>query len=116
YLLLRMGRQAEAEQEFKLLTSSAETDYLSSAQLGFLYLARGDKAAAMPLLDSVLKGGDEDLVDRVRAVLHLPSTLQKRAAAPAPPSIDAKVMAERSLKAGFVRDGLKYLLFEQEDD
>ena len=33
-----------------------------------------------------------------------------------PPSIDAKVMAERSLKAGFIRDALKYLQLAQEDD
>jgi Tfp pilus assembly protein PilF len=116
YLLLRMGRQAEAEQEFRTLTAMSETDYLSAAQLGFLYLARGDKAAAMPLLDRVLKGGDEELANRVRAVLRLPQTLQKRAAQPAAPSIDAKVMAERSLKAGFIRDALKYLQLAQEAD
>jgi Tfp pilus assembly protein PilF len=116
YLLLRMNKQPEAEQEFKLLTGMSETDYLSAAQLGFLYLARGDKAAAMPLLERVLKNGDEELANRVRAVLRLPQTLQKRAAQPAAPSIDAKVMAERSLKAGFIRDALKYLQLAQEED
>lgn len=116
YLLLRMNRQTEAEQEFRTLTGMSETDYLSAAQLGFLLLARGDTAAAMPLLERVMKGGDEELANRVRAVLHLPQTLQKRAAQPAPPSIDAKVMAERSLNAGFIRDALKYLQLAQEDD
>jgi hypothetical protein len=29
----------------------SDTDYLSAAQLGFLYLARGDKTDAMPLLE-----------------------------------------------------------------
>jgi Tfp pilus assembly protein PilF len=116
YLLLSMNHQAEAEQEFRTLTSLSETDYLSAAQLGFLLLARGEAAAAMPLLERAMKGGDEDLANRVRAVLRLPQILQKRTAQPAPPSIDAKVMAERSLKAGFIRDGLKYLQLAQEDD
>lgn len=116
YLLLRMDHQAEAEQEFRNLTGMSETDYLSAAQLGFLYLARGDKVNAMPLLERVLKGGDEELVNRVRAVLRLPQTLQKRAAQAAPTSIDAKVMAERSLKAGYIKDALKYLQLAQEAD
>lgn len=116
YLLLRMKRQAEAEEQFRLLTSMSETDYLSAAQLGFLLLARGETTKAMPLLERVMKGADEDLANRVRAVLRIPQTLLKRPAQPAPPSIDAKVMAERSLKAGFVRDALKYLQIAQEDD
>jgi Flp pilus assembly protein TadD len=116
YLLLKMNRQAEAEQEFRTLTEMSKTDYLSAAQLGFLYLGRGDKASAMPLLERVLKGGDEELANRVRAVLRLPQKLQKRVSAAPPPSIDAKVMAERSLKAGFIRDALKYLQLAQEDD
>jgi len=116
YLLLRMDRQAEAEQEFKILTGMSETDYLSAAQLGFLYLARGDKTEAMPLLERVMKSGDEELANRVRAVLQLPQTLQKRTEQRAAPSIDAKVMAERSLKAGFVKDALKYLQLAQEAD
>ena len=111
-----MNRQSEAEQEFRQLTVLSETDYLSAAQLGFLLLARGDTADAMPLLERVMNGADEDLANRVRAVLRLPQTLRKRAAQPAPASIDAKVMAERSLKAGFLRDALKYLQLAQEDD
>jgi len=116
YLLLRMGRQADAEREFRRLTTLSQTDFLSAAQLGFLLLARGETAEAMPLLERVMKGGDEDLANRVRAVLRLPQTLHTRAAQPAPASIDAKVMAERSLQAGFVRDALKYLQLAQEDD
>jgi Tfp pilus assembly protein PilF len=116
YLQLRMNHQAEAEKEFRQLTILSETDFLSAAQLGFLLLARGDTAAAMPLLERVMKGADEELANRVRAVLHLPQTLHSRAAQLAPASIDAKIMAERSLQAGFVRDGLKYLQLAQEDD
>jgi Tfp pilus assembly protein PilF len=116
YLLLGMNHQQEAEQEFLYLTRASDTDYLSAAQLGFLYLSRGDKANAMPLLERVLKGADQELANRVRAVLHMPQTLQNRPAETAPASIDAKVMAERSLKAGFIRDALKYLQLAQEDD
>ena len=116
YLLLRMKRQAEAEQEFRKLSKMSETDYLSAAQLGFLLLARGDTAEAMPLLERVMKGADQDLANRVRAVLHVPQTLRTRPVEPAPRSIDAKVMAERSLQAGFIRDALKYLQLAQEDD
>ncbi len=116
YLLLRMNRQPEAEAEFRQLTALSETDYLSAAQLGFLLLARGETTAAMPLLERVMKGADEDLANRVRAVLRLPQTLRKRTAETAPASIDAKVMAERSLKAGFIRDALKYLQLAQEND
>jgi Tfp pilus assembly protein PilF len=117
YLLLRLERQSEAEQEFLVLTGMSETDYLSAAQLGFLYLARGDKAAAMPLLERVLKSGDEELANRVRAVLRLPQTLQKRTAEPAAAlSVDAKVMADRSFNAGFMKDALKYLQIAEEAD
>ena len=70
----------------------------------------------MPLLERVMKGADEDLANRVRAVLRLPQTLRTRPVQPAVASIDAKVMAERSLKAGFIRDALKYLQLAQEDD
>ena len=94
----------------------SETDYLSAAQLGFLYLARGDTAAAMPLLERVLKSGDEELANRVRAVLRIPQTLQKRPSEPAVESVDAKIMAERSFKAGFMKDALKYLQIAEEAD
>ena len=68
--IVRIGE----EQYACKVTSMSATDYLSAAQLGFLLLARGDTAAAMPLLDLILKGGDEDLANRVRAVLRLPPT------------------------------------------
>jgi len=117
YLMLRMGKSDEAEKEFVILTQASETDYLSAAQLGFIYLARGEREKAMPLLERVMRGGDEELVNRVRAVLHLPQTLQKRSEAQQPePSIEAKVMAERSLKAGYIKDALKYLQIAQEAD
>jgi tetratricopeptide (TPR) repeat protein len=115
FLLLRMGMQPEAEAEFRQLTVIAPEDLLSATQLGFLLYARGDQAAAMSLFDRVLAGSDEELANRVRAVLRLPQILRPRGAAAAP-SIDAKVMAERSIKAGYIKDALKYLEVAHESD
>jgi Tfp pilus assembly protein PilF len=115
YLLLRMDRRPEAEQEFFILTQTAGDDLLAATQLGFLLYARGEQAAAMPLFERVLAGKDEDLANRVRAVLRLPQVLKARGDTP-PASIDAKVMAERSIKAGYMKDALKYLTIAHEAD
>ena len=88
---------------------------LAATQLGFLLHARGDDAGAAPLFDRVLAGPDEELANRVRAVLHMPQVLSRRTEQ-APDSIDAKVMAERSIKAGYMKDALKYLQVAHEDD
>jgi Flp pilus assembly protein TadD len=108
YLLLRMDREAEAEAEFQYLTETAPDDLLSATQLGFLLLARGDAAGAMPLFERVLTGSDQELANRVRAVLRLQQVLQPRSEAPIP-AVDAKEMAERSIKAGYLKDAVKYL-------
>ena len=52
---------------------------------------------------------------RVRAVLRLPQVLKTRPDSPGA-SIDAKVMAERSLQAGYMKDALKYLQVAEEAD
>jgi len=115
YLLLRMDRQAEAETEFRYLTRTVPEDLLSATQLGFLLYARGNREEAMPLFERVLAGKDEDLANRVRAVLRLPQVLRARPE-PQPTSIDARLMAERSLKAGYLKDALKYLQVAHESD
>lgn len=115
YLLLRMGRPADAEREFRAVTERTPSDLLSATQLGFLLFGRGEQAAARPLFDRVLAGEDEDLANRVRAVLRMPQVLRKRTEAQ-PTSIDAKVMAERSMKAGYMKDALKYLELAHEAD
>ena len=115
YLLLRMQLQPEAEREFQLLAERDPSDLLSATQLGFLLYARGERAAAQPLFDRVLEGNDEDLANRVRAVLRLPQ-LQKRPAEQKPASIDAKLMAERSIQAGYMKDALQYLQIAHESD
>jgi len=114
YLLLEMHRAEEAELEFKTIAELAPGDFQSVAQLGLLLLARGDRTAAMPLLDKVLKSGDERLAESVRTALHLPPDL-RRPGSPAPEP-DAKEMAERSYRAGYLKDALKYLEAAHEAD
>ena len=108
-------QQPEAEAEFRVLADTAPADLLAATQLGFLLYARGERAAAQPLFDRVLAGDDDDLANRVRAVLRMPQVLKPRPE-PQPASIDAKVMAERSIKAGYMKDALKYLQIAHEAD
>jgi Tfp pilus assembly protein PilF len=114
YLLLRMDRQSEAEAEFQYLANHSPDDLLAATQLGFLLYANGEAQAAQPLFDRVLAGNDEDLANRVRAVLHIPQIALRTE--PKTASIDAKVMAERSTKAGYMKDALKYLQIAHEAD
>jgi Flp pilus assembly protein TadD len=116
YLLLEMGKKEEAEQQFVRLNQTAPDDLLSAAQLGFLRLNHRDYAGAQPLLDQVLKGSDEELADRVRVVLKLPQTLQHRVTSAQRTSDEAKSMADKSLKAGYLKDALKYLTIAHEND
>lgn len=113
FLLLRMNRPVEAEVEFRILAGTAADDLLSATQLGFLLYAREDTAGAAPLFQRVMAGKDEELANRVRAVLRVDQTLAARPdAKPALP--DAKLMAERSIKAGYLKDAIKYLLLAHE--
>lgn len=117
YLLLEMGKKAEAEEQFKKLTELAPDDMLSTAQLGFLRYQRKDIQGAMPLLDRVLKSDEGELVDRVRSALNLPQVLRKRPdVSRATTSLQAKQLAERSLEAGYLKDALKYLRIAHEND
>ncbi len=115
YLLLRMDRKSDAEAEFRAITQIDPADLLSATQLGFLLYARGDQGEAMRLFDRVMAGNDEDLANRVRAVLRIPQVKLRRATQQ-PVSIDAKLMAERSIKAGYMKDALKYLQLAHEAD
>jgi tetratricopeptide (TPR) repeat protein len=117
YLLLQMDRKQEAEQQFLLIHQSAPDDLLTSAQIGFLRLNRRDIAGAQPLFDQVLKGGDEELADRVRVALKMPQTLNRRPETPhGQPISEARTLAEKSLTAGYMKDALKYLTVAHEAD
>jgi Flp pilus assembly protein TadD len=116
YLLLAMGKSKDAEHEFQTLHKIAPNDLLTSAQLGFLLLNRQDFADAQPLLDQVLKGDDEELADRVRVALKLPQNLHRKETSAQQTSDEAKALAEKSMKAGYMKDALKYLTIAHEND
>ena len=82
YLYLETGNGNEADKQFEILHQQAPDDRLATAQLGLLKLGRGDEAGARPLLDSILKGDDDDLADRVRTALKYPQTLKHRGETP----------------------------------
>ncbi len=117
YLHLQMDRKGEAETHFRQILARQPDDLWSSAQVGFLLLNRKDLAGAQPLLDRVLKGDDEELADRVRVALKMPQTLRRRGETSRNRvSIEAKLLAEKSLKAGYMKDALKYLNIAHESD
>lgn len=114
YLFLQIGKNEDAEREFRLVHEQAPDDLLSTAQLGFLLWNRKDQGGAQPLFDVVLKSGDEELAAKVRAALKMPQTLVEAPRAPA--TSDAKELGEKSLKAGYMKDALKYLKIAQESN
>jgi len=118
YLHLQMGDSAAAENQFATLVKDAPEDLLSTAQLGFLRINRGDQEGAV-LLDTVLARDHGELADRIRQALHLPKTAQLRsgeARAPGVPNNDAKLLAEHSLEKGYLSDALMYLHAAHETD
>jgi len=114
FLLLKLNREDEAEPEFQVLVEAAPDDLLSATQLGFLLNAQGEAGAAKPLFDHVMAGRDLDLANRVRAVLRLPQMAAP--SDPQPAAVDAREMAERSIKAGYMKDAVKYLQMAHESD
>jgi tetratricopeptide (TPR) repeat protein len=117
YLHLEMKNHAAAEKQFELVLAKDPNDRLSAAQLGFLKLNRNDQTAAMPLLNQVLNGPDDELSDRVRAALRLPQTLKTRPEAPRKAvSSEAKQLGEKSFEKGYLNDALKYLTIAHEND
>ncbi|MBI3279467.1 MAG: tetratricopeptide repeat protein [Acidobacteria bacterium] len=117
YLFLEMDQIPGAEIEFTEVLRNEPNDLLSAAQLGFLRLKRNDAAGARPLLEPVLRSGNEELADRVRFALGLPRTLRKRPETPrSKVSVEAKLLAEKSLQAGYLKDALKYLRIAHEND
>jgi Tfp pilus assembly protein PilF len=117
FLLLSMGKAGDAEKEFRAQAQNDPNDMLSAAQLGFMLQTRGDQAAAKPLFDRVLAGKDVGLANRVRAVLHMPQVGSGGAADLANGEhVDPKTMAERSMKAGYIQDAVKYFRVAHEAD
>jgi tetratricopeptide (TPR) repeat protein len=117
YLLLEMGKREDAEQEFRQIVDLAPDDLLSAAQLGFLRLGRKDITGAMPLLERVMQGDDDELASRVRSALKLPPALCRRGEVSSQKAAEeAKQMAARSFEKGYLKDALKYLTTAHESD
>jgi tetratricopeptide (TPR) repeat protein len=129
YLLLKMAenlegdekeaRQREAEEEFRVIVASQADDLWSSAQLGFLYLARGEIEKARPLLQKAANGSDRDLANRVRTALHWDPALEKEhveESAGEDTNGDARLMGEKSYAAGYMKDAVRYLTVAHEAD
>ena len=118
YLLLQMSENGqvsreEAEKEFSSVVTerpdpALPEDYLATAQLGLLYLEDHRPELAMPLLDRVLAHGDAATANRVRMALHMPLVLEQRESVSVPDTLDPRVLGERSYRAGFLKDALRY--------
>lgn len=115
FLLLEVKQTDEAERELRILTDMAPTDLLAAAQLGFLLLAKQDRAGALVYLDRVLKSGDPEMVARVRAALKAAPALKERSAATAQP-VSAKEMGERSYARAYLKDAVRYFEAAHETD
>jgi tetratricopeptide (TPR) repeat protein len=116
FLLLAMNRVDEAAGHLERVVEADPKDRLAVAQLGFLYLAKQDPKA-MPLLESVLAGPDDELSDRVRTTLQKPQTLHRRAETPAAKvNAEARELAAKSLEKGYLKDAVRYLEVVYETD
>jgi Tfp pilus assembly protein PilF len=123
HLLIELKQPEEAERQFRILAEQAPQDLAVAAQLGFLRLQHQDREGAMLWFDRVLKSDDDELIERVRDALRLPAQRRRRNAPPppkedAPPAqeIGPEEMGERSYKAGYLKDALKYFEAAHEAD
>lgn len=110
FLLLAVGKTAEAESEFLRLLESAPDDLLALAQVGLLRLARNETDKAMPMLEKVLQSKDPELSKRIR------DALEQRRAKPTSEKRDAKKMGDASYAAGYMKDAARYYLSAHESN
>ncbi|HEY3738822.1 MAG TPA: tetratricopeptide repeat protein [Bryobacteraceae bacterium] len=116
FLFLAMKQPDRAEEQLSTINAADPKDRLTAAQLGFLYLVKQDPKA-LPLLNSVLDGPDDELSDKVRTTLRVPQTLHRRAETPtAKVNEEARVLASKSLEKGYLKDALRYLRIVYETD
>ncbi len=127
-LLVESRQDQEAERELRAVAAQAPGDLETAAQLGLLLLPR-DRTEAMVWLDRVLDSGDAALAARVRTALHLPEERRRKAGAKpsaasdpgredaAPGSeLGARQMGERSYRAGYLQDALRYFTAAHQAD
>ena len=117
FLLLKMEQGQEAEREFSWLVEHSPADLLSTAQLGFLKLERGEEAAATALLQRVLASGDTELIDRINRTLKPAQRLKLRnEAVHGMDAREAKALAFKSIEKNYMKDARKYLQIAHEED
>ena len=116
FLFLAMNQPDSAEPHLRLINETDPKDRLAAAQLGFLLLVKKDPKA-MPLLETVLDGQDDELSDKVRTTLRIPQTLRRRAETPtAKVNEEARELAAKSIEKGYLKDALRYLRIVYETD
>ena len=119
FLLLEMNERDQAEAEFRQVTRRDGKDAWALAQLGFLLLGRKETEEGTKVLHDALEaaGADEVLKDRIRAALQLPRELRQRTDVPAAdPAAEARLLAKKSLEAGYLKDAARYLRVIHEND
>ena len=80
------GPPAEAEAEFALPSATRPTICWPPLNSASCSTRAATERGAMPLFDRVLAGKDDDLANRVRAVLHMPQVLNRAPTRSPPPS------------------------------
>ena len=121
YLHLQMGNSTGAETQFGEIVTQAPDDLLSTAQLGFLRMNRGDATGAV-LLEQVLAKDSGELSGKIREALHLPAALRALPAGTRNRSLneaksaEIKELARNSLEKGYMADALMYLHAAHETD
>jgi tetratricopeptide (TPR) repeat protein len=86
-------------------------------ELAYLLLEMGKRDEAERHFQEIHRQAPDDLKATAQlAALHGPQTFLKPAAARPPDPNQAKAMAEKSLKAGYMNDALKYLQIAHESD
>jgi tetratricopeptide (TPR) repeat protein len=105
FLYLAVGEPAKAETQLLKVLDIAPDDLLSLAQVGLLRLGRGERDAAMPMLEKVMRGKDEELARRVKEALNPAQSPAKTGASSLRRN---KEMGDRSYQAGYLNDALRY--------
>lgn len=128
YLRLQIGDVHAAEEQFTAVLNRAPADRLSKAQLGFLQMNRGDQRGAVLLEQVLAERVNDEVADRIRSVLRL-APFEPRPSGSGQPDrkstcpehvvcgpSEAKLLGERSLEKGYLKDALKYLQLAHEED
>ena len=113
FLWLALDQKDEAAKEFEIVLQQDPGDLLAAAQLGFLYLERGQQALAIPLLEKVAAGPDAELARRARQALGKSSASRRQGREEA---LAHKALGEKSLGLSYLQDALREFQIAHEID